>query len=169
MVCKWTNVRDCWKKCMKRRHERGLGGKPPRPYIYNRQLSFLLENDSDLISPEKFEMFYSDENSINDGEFVTDDTEASSSDQAIPSIFKEQTTTIRSGRKRKIEEQITSQTTAFDSQPNQKDEENRHMLFFQSLLPSLASLDDDQTIRFHIEVLTLVHKFRKQRHDASND
>lgn len=73
----------------------------------------------------------------------------------------------RNERKRKMSE-VDAKMIKFMDQHiknmNQtKTEDSRHLLFFKGLLPSLESLNDEQTLEFQSGVLNLLQNIKKKR------
>ncbi|XP_066151525.1 uncharacterized protein [Euwallacea fornicatus] len=152
VIKKWTQVRDSWMKSMKK-YTRS------RPYIYHNQMSFL--------------------------EKIMDTPSSANDDSLEPCIIKEEitedehiiieqpetvaaTSSISDMRKRKrmdaIEDMGNTKVFKYIDHQLVDSEENRHLSFFKSLLPSLALFDDDQTLEFQGRVIRLLQDIKKTRY-----
>lgn len=165
-------------KAIKKHNEQKTSGtskKPSRLYIYNEQMSFLKKITDSTVSHESIR---------SDNETAIEDTDAevSTNESAPPKqIDKEanqpagtpRTSTTRKGKSinevdakmmRFIDHQISLSNVSKD-----KGDENRHLTFFKSLLPSLTLFDEDETLEFQSSVLGLLQAMRaKKRRLADN-
>ncbi|CAH1980813.1 unnamed protein product [Acanthoscelides obtectus] len=154
---KWTYIRDSWMKALKKHKDQKTSGtstKPSRLYIYNEQMSFLKKITDSTVCHE---------NTNNENNTEIEDLDAEVIEESVPpeqpNMEANQSgstpiSTSTARRKRSINEVDAKMMRFIDHQINLskvstvKEDENRHLTFFKSLLPSLSSFDEDETLEF---------------------
>lgn len=168
---KWTQTRDTWMRCNKKQKQEKSSGsstKPSRLYVYHEQMSFLKKINDEVIAHES-----THDNTLegnNDKETGTADIETEiAQNNRNPKDTVQKKRYSDKGRKRTINEVDAKMISLIDHQlnlPQKVDNENRHLCFFKSLLPSLSSFDDDQTLEFQSDVLQLIQKLKRRKENA---
>ncbi|CAH1962104.1 unnamed protein product [Acanthoscelides obtectus] len=175
---KWTYIRDSWMKALKKHKDQKTSGtstKPSRLYIYNEQMSFLKKITDSTVCHE---------NTNNENNTEIEDLDAEVIEESVPpeqpNMEANQSgstpiSTSTARRKRSINEVDAKMMRFIDHQINLskvstvKEDENRHLTFFKSILPSLSSFDEDETLEFQSSVLSLLQNMRaKKRRLADN-
>lgn len=160
VVSKWTHIRDAWTKALKKHKDQKTSGsstKPSRLYVYHEQMSFLKK----VTNPSVVHQSTHTDNSAN--ETIT---EVDVNTDKDPS---KQTANKATRRKRNINEVDAKMMKFIDHQiisskiSKHNEDDNRHLLFFKGILPSLTSFDDDETLEFQAGVLGLVQNMRARK------
>ncbi|XP_046990474.1 allergen Cr-PI-like isoform X3 [Schistocerca americana] len=165
---KWSQTRDSWMKSVKKRHEQKSSTFPARPsrlYLYHEQMLFLNKVIETSVSQDSY--FPQESTPTN----VTNEASKTAQYEKIyeyipkPEIINNYTTQ----RKRKSDIKIESdvEMTFSDNQPCREHCGCRHMAFFNSLLPSLSLLDDNETLKFQSEVLSVLQNIKRKRSESS--
>ncbi|XP_076663647.1 uncharacterized protein LOC143366437 [Andrena cerasifolii] len=146
---KWTNVRDSFVKSNKRLKELrtcGVASFKPKKYVYSNQLQFL----SKLIEERPAEDSLSESTCTDEGEINSD---------ICATQFKELEKQLKSRKRRhdEFELKLIKALETSESQPN------RHISFFNGIIPSLEKLDDDDVIKFQIGVLQLLENIKRSK------
>lgn len=146
---KWTNVRDSFVKSNKRLKELrtcGVASFKPKKYVYTNQLQFL----SKLIDERPAEDSLSESTCTDEGEISSD---------ICVTQFKELEKQLKSRKRRhdEFELKLIKALETSESQPN------RHISFFNGIIPSLEKLDDDNIIKFQIGVLQLLENIKRNK------
>lgn len=159
---KWTQTRDSWMKCMKKQKDEkksGSAAKPSRYYLYHDQTCFLKKITNLTTTQES-----TDDNTIDENRGGRQNDE----DEQNIKVYKSpinQPGAFLTQRKRKSEmtnELDTKMLKFIDNQIHStRNEENHHLSFFKGLLPSMSSLNEDQTLEFQAGVISLLQKISK--------
>lgn len=175
MVKKWTQTRDTWMRCIKNQKKikkNGASAKSSRLYVFHSQLSFLKKitgtnvahESTHATSDEEHETNEEMENEEND-QVRPREGHVSESEKPIDSSDKKKDTT--NNRKRKKYDDVDAKMMTFiDYQmnpPTKIEDEDRHLSFFKSLLPSLSSLDDDETLEFQAGVISVLRNLKRNK------
>ncbi|XP_068082562.1 uncharacterized protein [Anabrus simplex] len=142
---KWGNIRDSFiKSCKKsKEHQRsGSGAFKIKKYVYNDQLQFLKK----LTEGRHTEDSLADNTQMG----VNDFTERSQ-ELKVPNKEK------GSRKRRKPDELEIKMLQALES----SGQPNRHLSFFNGIIPSLQTFDDDEIIKFQIGVLQLIENIKR--------
>ncbi|XP_031770501.2 uncharacterized protein LOC116413799 [Galleria mellonella] len=183
---KWSQTRDAWLKTLHETTKRPSS----RPYIYHKQLLFLKkvvhvkEDDEDVSEMHKSEQRESD------GESQNEEAGSEGPNESIPRKYGK--STIRNlkrirrievkkhGSKHLLENKNMYQGVKYARRNDDRvryksnhvddvnEHEIRHLNFFKSLLPSLAFLDDDQTLQFQSGVLNLLQNIKRTKNMVTN-
>lgn len=170
---KWTNLRDCWRKSILLHNDTkksGSGKKPSKLYVYHEQLKFLKKNSDFSIAHESISTETNRENEqvINNEEQSC--TEPVQENKDTENMVSTPISAVTNGKKRKItkmNEVDVKMIKFMDHQiksieQSKKEDDNRHLFFFKGLLPSLESLNDDQTLAFQRSVITALEDIKKK-------
>ena len=151
---KWTNVRDSFVKSNKRLKELrtcGVASFKPKKYVYTNQLQFLSKLIEERPTEERpTEDSLSESTCTDEGEITSDICAAQ---------FKELEKQLKSRKRRhdEFELKLIKALETSESQPN------RHISFFNGIIPSLEKLDDDDIIKFQIGVLQLLENIKRNK------
>ena len=151
---KWTNVRDSFVKSNKRLKELrtcGVASFKPKKYVYTNQLQFLSKLIEERPTEERpTEDSLSESTCTDEGETTSDICAAQ---------FKELEKQLKSRKRRhdEFELKLIKALETSESQPN------RHISFFNGIIPSLEKLDDDDIIKFQIGVLQLLETIKRNK------
>lgn len=162
---RWTNVRDAFvKSCKKHRETKtsGAGTTKIKKYVYNDQLKFLaklnyVRQTEDSLTENPSEE--TDEYATNP-EIPRAGTEEGATNPEIPTEanFETPRTGLGSRRRRKPDELELKMLKALEgSKPN------RHLSFFNSIIPSLETFEDDDIVHFQIGVLQLISNTKQRK------
>ncbi|XP_063592448.1 uncharacterized protein LOC134769612 [Penaeus indicus] len=147
---RWTNVRDCYAKFNKKTKEAkksGAGACKVKSYIYSKELQFLSKLYEERDTQDSFD---------GPGTCEEEHDRGASSDP-LPSR-KSSSGASDVGRKR------SRKLDPFEEQMlkiMEDDAKNRHMSFFRSVLPSLEKFDDDEVLKFQMDVLQSISKIKE--------
>lgn len=154
---KWTNVRDAFKKSMKKQKnasKSGAGASTIKTYIYNEQLKFLnklfIERQTEnSLSSNTTQSDTSDEQETmgNLQEITVANTKVGNTNvtQKVPS------------KKRKMDHVELEMLKALKETPD------RHLYFFKGIIPSLESFDDEEILEFQTTVLQTISTIKKRK------
>lgn len=175
VVKKWSQIRDTWMRGIKKQKQikkTGEAKKPSKLYVFHEQMSFLkkLITDTD-VAHESTDKDTNEE--INEGT-ITEEKEIAGSEESHNDIEQSQkkNLTAENRRKRKINEVDAKMMTFIDHQISASQREshkNRHLTFFESLLPSMTSLTDDETLEFQAGVIGLLRNIKRQKQTLPNN
>lgn len=126
------------KSIKKQIHEKRSCGKTSRPYVYSRQMTFL-KKVTDLAANDQ----------ITDDETTSVESKPGTSHMPKRRKSEEENNKWDATMRKVIDRQVMN------------DDDNRHLSFFKSLLPSLSTFSDDQTLEFQASVIGLIQKFKK--------
>ncbi|KAL1488109.1 hypothetical protein ABEB36_015067 [Hypothenemus hampei] len=168
---------DSWMKAIKKQKEQKKSGtctKPSRLYVYHEQILFLKKVTDLAISHESTNNFNETEPEDVGAEVTTGSAPSQQTDRESnqPAFTPSSTSTKR--RKSSFNEVDVKMVRFIDQQINlskiskEKDDENRHLTFFQSLLPSLSSFDEDETLEFQ-SGSTLLQNMRPKKRKVANN
>lgn len=137
----------------------GSSAKPSRLYLYHNQMGFLKKIMDSKTAQESAEDGPIEQN---EGPHQTDEREKNLFNEEPanqPSISGTQ-------KKRKSDpsHELDAKMLKFIDHQIQtpRNEENRHLSFFKGLLPSMASLNEDQTLEFQAGVISLLQNIKKK-------
>ncbi|XP_071053246.1 uncharacterized protein [Onthophagus taurus] len=145
VVKKWSNIRDSFcksKKKIKENKKSGSGCVEIKKYIYHDQLQFLNKTIYRRDTPSfPEESQNSDEND----------------DEEIVDRKMERVDIVKQERKRRHSEEFEeNMPEILEVQPN------RHLSFFQGIIPTLNNFNDDEIVEFQLGVLQLIKKIKQQ-------
>lgn len=152
LIKKWRNIKDNYCKSEEKRSKYGQSANFGRRYIYARQLSFLqsagatTENQNSLDETDEY-----------DGLEVPEQP----TEEADKPPRYDQGTSKK--RKRDIESSLIDFLNApvsVQTIPTPALEPNPDMFFFQSILPTITNLTEDQKLEFRCEVLNIIKRLR---------
>jgi len=138
----------------------GSAAKPSRLYVYHNQMCFLKKIMDSTNAQESAEDSSTKQNK---GSHQTDDSEKN--------VFNEspanQSSISGTQNKRKSDptRELDAKMIKFidhQIQTPARNEENRHLSFFKSLLPSLTSLNEDQFLEFQASVISVLQNIKKK-------
>ncbi|XP_060858140.1 uncharacterized protein LOC132935564 [Metopolophium dirhodum] len=155
LIKKWRNIKDNYTKSKKKnKTTSGQGSNLGRRYIYDRQLSFLLTAGAITNTQGSF-----------DGNDEQEDTELlanqSNEEAETPPSYTQSSSSKK--RKHDLESSLIDYlNTPIPSQiiTTPAPEPNPDRSFFDSILPSIANLTEDQKIEFRCEVLNIIKRMR---------
>lgn len=156
-------------KCVKKQKtdkKSGSSSKPSRLYIFHEQMSFLKKITDTSVAHESTP---GDTNEEGNKEMSKESGVAENAPNDMEQSNKN--TVSQNRRKRNINEVDMKMMSFIDHQmnaPKAEENENRHSSFFKSLLPSVASLNDDETLEFQAGVISLLRQIKKQKEVLSN-
>lgn len=163
---KWTNVRDCFQRS-ERNHKAamksGSARQPTKTYIYNDQLQFLKKTTQARATDDSFSESVIDPQP-NDMTASLDDDEGSAT-QVSPRSNQSTNDEVRSFRtpvhtakkKRKVDPIELELLSALQENPN------RHTSFFNGIIPTLNTFDDDEIVDFQLNVMKLISHIKKKK------
>ena len=169
-------MRDAWAKAQKRLASDSLtlNGRYPKKYVFQEQLAFLkkvikiksndsgaaddteseagsdIDQDSDSVTTD-----HGDRHETIDGASVEASSVPCSSNTNMPR------------RKRKLDLDGYEDRPIYLRRTSKMERENRHILFFRSLIPSLCKLNEEQILEFQVGVLKLMQSVRKTASESS--
>lgn len=158
-VKKWTYIRDTYLKSEKKiegQKMSGSGAKTAKPYVYHKQLSFLKK------TAQTNKTVSSISESETTAETIEEDCadEDASSMHSSDSLNKQPLQLNKPLPKRpstsKLSPVDAKMIKFMDSFPSQAVTINRHISFFNGLIPTLDKFDEDQVIEFQLGVLKLI-------------
>ncbi|GFO50380.1 myb/sant-like transcription factor [Plakobranchus ocellatus] len=193
---RWKNVRDAWAKAQKRiAKDITAGGRYPKKYIFQDQLSFLskvIKFNKGSDSPAAYDIDTESESDDNCQDSDSIGVEASdeidknsvtvpsttsviprisiaipSTSEAAPCSSARSAQTLSIRRKRKINWDDSDNTPPKRTVFQTEIKNNRHFLFFRSLMPTLTQLNEEQILEFQVGVLRILQSVRKQFPDLS--
>ncbi|CAH1378464.1 unnamed protein product, partial [Tenebrio molitor] len=147
VIKKWANVRDAFmKSCKKQKAVKRSGAEAIKikKYVYNDQLQFLKR----VVAPR-------DGTDEAHPETTKTSTEGS---KAGASTLKPPPQQPRS-RRRRNPDPVELKLLKVLEEGNTP---NRHLSFFQGIIPSLQTLDEDAIVQFQIGVLQLISNVKRQ-------
>ncbi|CAH1969511.1 unnamed protein product [Acanthoscelides obtectus] len=154
ITTKWQNIRDAFVRSLKKKSGQGA----QRKYVYHDQLQFLLQvmNKDETISS------ISDEE-VHQGE----ETENSNEVPPTPAISKASSRSshaskTRQGRKR-LADPIELEIRKKLNEPSNEDES-----FFNSVVPMITTMSEEEKIEFRMGVLQLIQKIKRNRHISTS-
>ncbi|KAF5277504.1 hypothetical protein FQR65_LT03842 [Abscondita terminalis] len=154
ITTKWQNLRDAFVRSLKKKSGQGV----QRKYLYHDQLQFLLK----IVSKDETV------SSIPETAFDNDSTEDYQNDSLLPLHSTPPTSEDNSrelkrrrnskGNKRDpIEEEILKKLRESSPPPDED------QAFFQSVIPSVRKMSEDEKMEFRMGVLQLLHKIKQKR------
>ncbi|XP_041982551.1 uncharacterized protein LOC121735704 [Aricia agestis] len=177
---KWTHIRDSYHRSYKKIQDQkrsGSGGKTAKPYVYSKQLSFLQKviQPKEIICDVTAEYDTESDNSTeyenqkNDAE-VNETFETYSIETHDNMTLTTESPIPKRIAKRSLENAISPVDAKIikfmDSYSNEPKTMNRHLSFFNGILPSLDKFDDDEVLEFQMGVLQLIKKIKNNRQNS---
>lgn len=180
VIKRWCNVRDYYAKSVKKikaGKRSGSGRKKQKQYIYNDQLSFLKKiytsrptdesysNDENCEDSEEEH----DENSVTENNDVGSESphvsespplETVSNSQPLERSEKKKSTSRKRRQPDEVELRMLKVLEGGKEQPN------RHLSFFQGIIPALEGLDENQILEFQAGVIETLSKVRRQNQNT---
>ncbi|KAH9629104.1 hypothetical protein HF086_008553 [Spodoptera exigua] len=192
IVKKWTNIRDSWMRSInekKKSKKSGSSATCPRAYVYHRQMLFLKKIVSPADTHDSATIATPNPADDSTAATVTSDVThdsamaqdnlfgedvANNQDATDESQQESNNENLVGGSKRKKSRPSRQNLNVFDKKMSEfidyqmeckkKEEmkEDRNLFFFKSLLPSLATLNDNQTLEFQSGVLNLLQNIKNR-------
>ncbi|XP_069355574.1 uncharacterized protein [Maniola hyperantus] len=173
LVQRWTHLRDNYNRSYKKIQDQKRSGNCARmakPYIYSKQLSFL----NKIIQPR---MSISDATTENSNtEFETQNSDTNEGSEIDPIEVTKKPTPKRNAIPKKPDnsEERAREINPVDAKMikftdyysnNEPTVTNRHLSFFNGILPTLNNFDDNEVLEFQIGVLHLLKNIKSSRHN----
>lgn len=152
---KWVNVRDAFQKSCKKQKlnaKSGSGAPSTSTYIYDAQLQFLRKLCEERPTGDSLNIEHpqqSGETPLNTIEGTAEDTGDSTQNNER---FKKP-----KSLKRKIDHVEIEMMKILKEKPD------RHLSFFQAIIPSLDNFDDDEILEFQMKVLQAITEIKNRK------
>lgn len=159
IIGKWQNIRDAFIRSLKKKSGQGY----TKNYIYSEQLKFLLkiaqkdDTESSIIEEESTE-------DINVEDNVSEEVISYRSSLAKKNKQKEERRNKRHAED-DLDMEIIKALKTCDTPKTPPDEDQS---FFNTILPSVQVMTEDEKYEFRISVLKLVHDIKKKRNNFNN-
>ncbi|KAL4127044.1 hypothetical protein QTP88_011242 [Uroleucon formosanum] len=156
IIGKWQNIRDAFIRSLKKKSGQGY----TKNYIYSEQLKFLLkiaqkdDTESSIIEEESTE-------DINVEDNVSEEVISYRSSLAKKNKQKEERRNKRHAED-DLDMEIIKALKTCDTPPDEDQS------FFNTILPSVQVMTEDEKYEFRISVLKLVHDIKKKRNNFNN-
>ncbi|XP_072945169.1 uncharacterized protein [Epargyreus clarus] len=170
-IQRWTHIRDNYNRSHKKRQDQkrsGIGGKRVKPYVYSKQLSFLQkviqlrQSISSLISDDSNTESENPVNNSEDIEILEVNSLQTNDRVSMNSIPKKRQQNDVNHPDAKMMKFVDS------SSYNEPRSINRHLSFFNGILPSLENFDEDDVLEFQMGVLQLVKKIKSSQQNRES-
>ncbi|KAL1130687.1 hypothetical protein AAG570_011928 [Ranatra chinensis] len=151
VIKKWTGIRNAYANFCKKEMEVSQSGartSKVKKFVYSRELNFL-QKFYKPISAERYSEMEED-NEEQDQQYRSDGPSPS---EAANGKGQEQ---IRKRRKKGDNKQSEKRKLKTEIP-------NRHLLFFQSVLPSLETMEEYEIVKFNLGVLQLINKLMDEK------
>lgn len=177
-IQRWTHIRDNYNRsCKKIKDQKssGSGAKTAKPNVYSKQLSFLQKviQPKETINNVTTENNNMESNKNIESEIQNNNSEGGNETLETNSIETHGTTAAKSPIPNRVPKRslknIISPVDAkmmkfMDSFSNNEPKTmNRHLSFFNGILPSLDKYNDDEVLEFQMGVLQLMKKIKNSR------
>lgn len=160
-MTRWKNIRDTYSKSVKKKTASGQSASKQRVYLYARQLSFLqmstgvTETQSTIGEPD------SEESTL-----ALIETSQQIHIEEKPSEFSHPSTSTSAeyatlSQKKKKKHDLESSLLAYMREPIVVEPPDNHKSVFDSLLPIVRKLSDDQVLEFRTKVLNLATRVKR--------
>lgn len=178
IIQRWTHIRDNYNRSFKKIKDQkssGSGAITAKPYVYSKQLSFLQK----VIQPKETINNVTTENNNTESDNNTkaenpkNNSEGGNETLETNSIETHDTMVAKSPIPNRVPKRslkniinpVDAKMMKFmDSYSNNKPKTtNRHLSFFNGILPSLDKYDDDEVVEFQMGVLQLMKKIKNSR------
>lgn len=162
VIRRWKNVRDAFAKSCKKLQESwrsGSGASTHKKYVFNDQLQFLKKLYDTRQTADSFEE--------NDSQIVHEDGEITETPGGSMDNCASQATTAGrpasgqqrgSKRRRTLDEVELRMLKALEHE-----KPNRHLSFFQGVLPSLEKFNEHEVLQFQMGVLQVIANINQQK------
>ncbi|CAG9769570.1 unnamed protein product [Ceutorhynchus assimilis] len=162
---KWANLRDAWLKYLKKQRD----VKRTKKYLYHDQMQFLTTiygsaSPYDTFTGEftpKYELFEEAADLGSDASADMYSSTVGSTNDTSSSTYE----TAVQVKKCKIEEAEGRAPSEETTAPS--DDNNRHMLFFRSILPSVVDFSEDQIIDFQMGILNVIKNIKRTKYSST--
>ncbi|XP_069359086.1 uncharacterized protein [Maniola hyperantus] len=168
---KWAQTRDSWLRSLNDKNRAKKAGASVKSYRYHKQMLFLKK----VVFPNKSvsstkTKCYEDRTPMMEEINNINEEDNDSQEESQYNRHNLTQPTKRSAVIRKLGDVDEKMISYIDQQskPKAVKHEDRHLSFFKSLLPSLALLDDDQTLEFQSRVIHLIQNIKKSRIGQAN-
>ncbi|RZF41085.1 hypothetical protein LSTR_LSTR002717 [Laodelphax striatellus] len=164
LMKKWTNIKDCYRRSEKnyRKAIESGKGRLTKKYVYSKKLQFLKINNMEECSTgdngsDIEEIRFEDEDEDSEA-----DTVECLQEVAIPC---DTSTTCETPDANKFQKKEHAQLDFFVSNPTKaaKEKPDRHTSFFNGIIPSLQTFDDDEIVEFQLSVLQVLSDMKKRK------
>ncbi|XP_063623875.1 uncharacterized protein LOC134795874 [Cydia splendana] len=168
IIQRWTCIRDSYIRSYKKIQDQKRSGiaKTTKPYVYNKQLSFLQKviQPNETITSVFIENNIELENQNNSDENETSDTN-SNEEQDIKPTFSSNAIPKRIAKRHVTDvNPVDAKVMKMDCYSNNEPRTmNRHLSFFNGILPALDKLDEDEVLEFQMGVLHLLKNIKNCR------
>ncbi|XP_047999196.1 uncharacterized protein LOC125236436 [Leguminivora glycinivorella] len=173
IIQRWTYIRDTYHRSCKKIQDQkrsGSGSKITKPYLYSKQLRFLQKviHPDQPITVVKIESNNS-ESDVYDNNLDANETwetnstgthEPPSSSKSTP----ERAPNTHTNADLPSHTKMMKMDTYLNNEPQTM---NRHLSFFNGILPALDELHEDEVLDFQIGVLHLLKKIRSSRQNQN--
>lgn len=169
VIQRWTHIRDNYNRSYKKiqgQKRSGNGAKTAKPYVYSKQLSFLQK----IIQPNERVNSLITENKESKKQVNNSETKERSEMQTIETNDTETMNPIhkRIPRRRSIANDVNpvnAKMIKFMHSYINKEPAvtNRHLSFFNGILPTLDMFDDNEVLEFQMGVLQLMKTIKSSR------
>lgn len=162
IVQRWTHLRDNYgRSCRKIQDQKRSGIKPAKPYIYSKKCSFL----QSVLQHKETITNVTTENSNTESEYNFQTNEESEINSIKNDVTKNVTSRIlkrptNTDTYTPIEAKMIKFMDSFSQEPKVT---NRHLSFFNGILPTLDNFDDNEAIEFQMGVLHLLKRIKTSR------
>ncbi|XP_045766741.1 uncharacterized protein LOC123868313 [Maniola jurtina] len=165
---KWAQTRDSWIRTLNEKKKAKKSGASVKSYRYHKQMLFLKK----VVCPDTHErvsstktICYKDSTPSMKEIHKINEEDSDSQEESQYTRHNSTQPTPRSAVKRKLADEDEKMISYIDQhlKPKAAEHEDRHLSFFKSLLPSLALLNDDQTLEFQSRVISLIQNIKKTR------
>ncbi|XP_063382022.1 uncharacterized protein LOC134668507 [Cydia fagiglandana] len=173
IIQRWTCIRDSYCRSYKKIQDQKKSGiaKITKPYVYHKQLSFLQKviQPNQTITSVFIENNIESENQNNSDESETSDTNSNEAEDIKPTFSS--TAVPERVAKRHVNDvnPVDAKMMKIDCYSNNEPRTmNRHLYFFNAILPALDKLGEDQVLEFQMGVLQLLKNIKNCRQNRES-
>lgn len=171
VIQRWTHIRDNYNRSYKKIQDQKRSGyvKTAKPYVYNKQLSFLQK----IMQPNETVCNVTESNkSESENQENNSETNEGSEKNYIGNYSYDDTVTKKSTHKRIPKRPMKNDVDPVDAKMikfmdsyinNESRVTNRHLSFFNGILPTLDDFDDNEVLEFQMGVLQLLKNIKSSR------
>ncbi|XP_004925760.2 uncharacterized protein LOC101739359 [Bombyx mori] len=175
IIQRWTHIRDNYNRSYKKIQDQkrsGSGAKTAKPYVYSKQLSFLQK----IVQPKETISNDTTENHNTETEKQKNNSEGN---ETLEANFVQTSDNMvkmspipKSIHKRPMKNAVNpldaKMMKFMDSYSyNESKTMNRHLSFFNGIIPTLDKFDDDEVLEFQMGVLQLLKNIKSSRRRES--
>ncbi|XP_014278399.1 uncharacterized protein [Halyomorpha halys] len=162
---RWTNIRDSFQRSERKNRislqTSGSGRQQPKTYIYSKQLQFLKrtsEGGATEDTSDDDRGTQSPSNCENDGDGSNLDEGLDTEEPEVMAFKKPR----RMREKRKLDPVELELISTLNRKPD------RHTSFFNGIIPSLETFDDDEIAEFQLKVLQAINEIKIRKKASAN-